>query len=109
MPKIRGHNPDDCIEITVEADSLPNRTWVTAVRSPPKTGAEHRSFNESRPLIVRGVDAAQLGPRREHREIIRARRERLDPFRIFTTCKICIGGPYRRNFLKNIGPVAQVS
>src|SRR5580704_18527526 len=99
MPEIRGHDPDDRIEITVEADSLPNRTWVTTERSPPESVAEHRSFNESRPLIVRGVDAAQFGPRREHREIIRARRECLDSFRLFTTCKICIGGPYRRDVL----------
>src|SRR5579864_6416032 len=108
MPEIRRHNPDDSIKIAVEADSLTNRTWVTAERSPPETIAEYRSFNESRPLIVGGVDAAQLGPRREHREIIRARRERLDSFRLFTTCKICISGPYRRDFLKNIDPVAQV-
>src|SRR5580704_14030064 len=108
MPEFRGHNSDDRIEITVQADSLPNRTRVAAKRSPPETVAEHRSFNEPGALIVRGVDTAQRRPRREHGEIIRAGRERLDSFRLFTTCKICIGGPYRRNVLKNIGPVAQV-
>src|ERR1700691_4853309 len=100
MPEIRRHNPDDRIEIAVHADSLPNRVRVTAERSPPVTVTEHGSFNESRPLIVGGVNPAHLGPRRQHRKVTRTRHQDLDALRLFTTCKICIGGPYRRDLLK---------
>src|SRR5262249_28662044 len=108
MPELRRHNPQDGIKVAIDADLLSKSLRISAERTPPETVAEHDAFNESRLLVVRRVDAAQLGPRRQHGEVIGARREQFDALRFFAPCEISIGGVYSRDVLENIGFVAEV-
>jgi hypothetical protein len=108
VPEVRRHHANDGVEVAIDADLLSKSLRITAERTPPETVAEHDTFNKSRLLVVRGVDAAQLGPGRQHGEIIGARREKFDALRFFAPCEIPIGGIYSGNVLENTGTVTQV-
>src|SRR5205807_7588053 len=81
---------------------------ISTERTAPESIAEPDAFNESRLLVVHAVDAAQLGPCPQHREIIGARCEQFDALRFFASCEISIGGIYGGDVFENIGSVAQV-
>ena len=108
MSEFRGHNPNDCVKIAIETDFPAQRSRVPSECSPPETVTEHDAVNEPRLLIVWGIQATELGSRRQHPEIIRARRKQLDALRMVAAGKICIRGPHRREIFENIRFVAQI-
>ncbi len=108
MPELRRHDPDDRVEITVEPDFLTDRIEVAPERSPPETVAEHDPIDEPLSLVILVIDAPGLGSRRQHPEIIRARRKQLYALRMVATGEICIGGPFRREIFENIRFVPQI-
>jgi len=57
VPELRRHDPDDCVEITIEANFPADGIWVACEGSPPETVAEYNPIDEPRPLIVLGVQA----------------------------------------------------
>ncbi len=108
MSELRRHNAQDGIKVAIDADLLSESLRISAERTAPESIAEHDAFSESRLLVVHGVDAAQLGPCPQHREIIGARCEQFDALRFFASCEIPIGGIYGGDVFENIGSVAQV-
>ncbi len=57
MPELRRHDPDDRVEITIEANFPADGIWVASECSPPETVAEYNPIDEPRPLIVLGIQA----------------------------------------------------
>src|ERR1051326_6198770 len=107
MSEVGRHYADDGVEVAIDTDLLANSLRITAERSPPETVAEDDAVNESRLRVIRGVDAAQLGPRRQHGKVIGARREQFDALRFFAPGEIPVGGIYDGDVLENTGFVAQ--
>jgi len=108
MPEAGRHHANNSVQVAIDPDLLSKGLRIAAERSPPETVAEHDSFNKSRLLVVRGVGSAQLWPRRQHGEIIGARREQFDALRFLASREIPIRGIYSGDVVKNIRSVAQV-